>query len=229
MESTGLLGIPREWFFLRKWSGRKKHSPNHWEQSLLKIIRQGTTSNGVFSVKIMANYFPEIEEKLKKIPHLSHLPTHLMLDQVFQNPLYVRIYRRNKLKQAISRLVARETKVYHANKNQKYNIDWSGVQIKNIDIEKSIAEIKEEEHLWDTFYYKLEKQPLEYFYEDFADDPGFFVNSIATEMELSDTIIELRPRELKKLYNEFNESLYRNFLTWKEGSKFESPKTDEEL
>lgn len=129
--STGLPRRPREYFedvenpeivdVLGAYS-RLDNEPslstgqNGWSYTeyFEKVIEQGTTPNGVFGAKVMWGYFDDFICNLRLIPSFSDLPISDLLSTAFPNLHYIKVLRRDKVKQAISLWKAIQTWTWKA-------------------------------------------------------------------------------------------------------------------
>lgn len=113
LKNTGLAGRPEEYFTRDdKPPLKERWSPSVCLQSIAEDIEQGTTSNGVFGVKIMRSFFDAVVGKLRLIPGTEGLTVPALLETVFPNLRYLFITRRDKVRQAVSYAKALQTDVW---------------------------------------------------------------------------------------------------------------------
>ena len=112
---TGIAGNPREYFDIRAdneryWVERLKVASE--SDYLNKVIRAGTTPNGVFGAKVHWHQLDVLMQKLAiSRPHV-HLGRRPSLARAFPKLRYVWLSRENKVAQAISYYRAANTKVW---------------------------------------------------------------------------------------------------------------------
>ena len=129
LKSTGLAGKPEEYFHLPENVNLLSHyGVDTYEAFQQKLWKAGTTSNGVFGVKVNAprkENDPLIEE-LRKVPGLKN-PAQANPFEVWQNLLpntkHLFITRRNKIRQAVSWWKAIVSQTWHRPQGdvRKYN------------------------------------------------------------------------------------------------------------
>jgi LPS sulfotransferase NodH len=112
LEATGLAGAPKEFF----------HPLNEPPAALEKYlefvrgtIRDASTPNGVFGVKLLWHHVAYLRDKTRGFPEFrgEGFSAFQTISTLFGNPRYVHIARRDKLAQAISLARARQTGVFH--------------------------------------------------------------------------------------------------------------------
>lgn len=80
-----------------------------YPEYLAKILKRGTTPNGVFGAKVMWAYFDGLIRNLQQMPQYRELAGHDLLSTVFPNLHYIWITRRDKVRQAVSLWKALQT------------------------------------------------------------------------------------------------------------------------
>ena len=156
LESTGLLGKPSELFTLE--SNEKllnKHESKSYEHLQERIYELGSSSNGVFGIKLNApkkENDPLIHE-LKEFPIVGNNATlssnFAVWEKVFPNCKHIFLTRRNKVRQAVSWWKAIMTNEWHRKSGEQSNADVTELvdkynfdAIKHLLIETSIRESK---------------------------------------------------------------------------------------
>ena len=166
LKNTGIAGNPEEYF----WRGDEPFWKERWGVSdygdyLKKAIEQGTSSNGVFGAKIMWGYFDDFVGKLKQIPIYQQIDLPSLLPKVFPNLHYVRIIRRDKVRQAISFWRAIEANIWA----------WSSDEIPAAEkvptfnyeaIDALKREIIAHEAAWANYFGLCQVEPLVIVYEE---------------------------------------------------------------
>lgn len=133
--NTGMLGQPDECFI--PWVDADIEKYN-WKEQLNNVITRSSSENDVSAIKIMSDQLQGISEKMNTFLDVKQDNYLKVLPAVFQDTVWVRIVRKNSVKQAISRLMAKQTDVCHAvdekdsffaGKTIEYKDDYnSGVQ-----------------------------------------------------------------------------------------------------
>ena len=112
LESTNLAGHPKEYFSPEgnRWSRESATTaPSDYVASLLA---KKATPNGVFGVKISWRQLLLFERACRREPHYREMPLPEILSDLFPSLRYLRITRRDKVRQAISYWKALQTGVW---------------------------------------------------------------------------------------------------------------------
>lgn len=169
-----VFGTPNEHFlpFLRDWKGAGH--PFDIEPALAL----GRNESGNTSIKIMSNYLRKMNAALTtEEPKTGPFP---YVYETFKDAIWVYISRRQKDRQALSRITARNTGIYHfktskmpfkvggsvADKNKIEAAD----QLEYSDalrdeISQTLATIHEEEKVWEDFFTAWDIKPFRIVYE----------------------------------------------------------------
>jgi trehalose 2-sulfotransferase len=94
--ATGVAGRPMEHFL----SFGELIASTHSAERLASVYVEGSSANGVFGTKVMANYFATLVEHLRAIG--GDAPTGQLLSEFFPNLRYVYVSRQDKVRQAVS-------------------------------------------------------------------------------------------------------------------------------
>ena len=163
MIETGSLGVPFEYgnpANLRCW--KEMTGADEPADILRAIVRRRTTSNGVFAIKL----------------HFSHLCGIGGLDkclELFPSPYFVRIFRSDIAKQAVSLLRARQTGIWIS--GQEGN---GGTASYNAGaISRAIREIVTDNAKWDLALRKRNIDPLRLEFDKVAQDVGTSLKAIS--------------------------------------------------
>ncbi len=87
---------------------------DRYDEHLARVRRWGTTPNGVFGAKLMWGYLGDFADLLRGIHGMGGLPVPELLGRAFPNVHYVRITRRDKVRQAVSLWKAVQTQAWRA-------------------------------------------------------------------------------------------------------------------
>ncbi|MDD5298550.1 MAG: Stf0 family sulfotransferase [Rhodocyclaceae bacterium] len=161
LTSTGLLGSPLEYFHpkqIENWKTR--FDSEDMEEVMLRLFRRRTSSTGWFGIKAHWAQFEPISRQSRLMSLLD-----------FRK--YIRIYRKDRVAQAVSLAMAYQTNAWLSFHKPacgpKYDFDAIRREIENIESEIS---------KWDDFFEAEEIHPIEVNYEELAADPERVVNSI---------------------------------------------------
>ncbi len=188
MRNAGTLGVPEEWF--APWSGAKEDF--NYEEAFDRVIQSGTGENGVFSVKLMSNQLFQVDAGLRKVFHQTEGFAPNIL-KAFEDAVWVRLLRQDTLGQAISRVIAQQTNVYHATR-ERSDTHFAGGVVRGHNVSyadeakydfavllKQVQRIQLENIAWDQFFASYQIEPLVLVYEEIAQKtPEQVVKAIAS-------------------------------------------------
>ncbi|CDT39221.1 conserved hypothetical protein [Vibrio coralliirubri] len=214
--STGVLGYPEEYFI--PWTSRKLDQPiNNYN----KILENSKTANGVSSIKIMADQLESIENQLVDVFDDQELENVLYprCKKLFEGAKFITIDRIDIVAQAVSRYMAKATGKNHfvaplssyipgnvTEDNSEYN---KSVKINNNEINKHVINIAKEKSIWSkvlsSWNENIEEQLI---YENCINERTY-LERIVNKLHLGEYQIE--PRNIKKIGNERNEEMIRDY------------------
>jgi len=167
---TELAGRPREYFhpnhLTRLFDGP---TIEEFGRYIAQIVDEGTTPNGLFGAKIHWGHLQNLLCRLRKFVEFRASTPPEVVEMFFPGVRYIRLSRRDRVRQAISFLKARQTDVWwqmrmwvRANKKQpekELTFDFAA-------IEQLIRQIELHEKAWTQFFEEAGVAPLELYYED---------------------------------------------------------------
>jgi LPS sulfotransferase NodH len=164
---TGLMGAPFEYL-------HPKHSVS-WQERLAvsgslaevlnALVRRRTSPNGVFGVKA---HWPQFQPLLK-----------VGLPDFMQQARYIRITRRDRIAQAVSMEIARQSGAWISHHVQKAAPVYCGDSIR-----KTLADLQREDAAWSDYFTAAGIEPVPILYEDLIADPGSNVAMILAHFGL---------------------------------------------
>lgn len=228
MRNTGVLGRPEEYFL--SWE-QKDHSD--WRSELKALIDIARSSNGESAVKVMANQLSPINRRLETFVNVDDDPKPFSaFRSVFPKANWVKITRIDVVAQAISRMISKETGIYHAisDKNDSHFVgsllkgehkDYNAKAVFKFDeLLDEIVSITLENLTWSHFFEAHNIEPLELFYEKYqGDDQMAYLDRIA-EVSKIDIPVPKKSRKLVKLSNKLNDEWRDRFLKEAASKKF---------
>lgn len=210
------LGRPEEWFL--KWQGREDPPET---TDLQEIFEQGSSDNGVFSVKLMASHIHAVNNHLFRLKKPSGISGPFAgLRNTFKNPVWVWIRRRDTLGQAISHYLAKTTGIYHVVKRSDGFKPGNAVALGHLaksseeisfDFDAVLNDWREIQYnnlLWGSFFEATKIRPFEIWYEDYT---GLLPQAIGDRLgiELKTSSI---PRNVTKMPQERAIKLREKFI-----------------
>jgi LPS sulfotransferase NodH len=201
LASTGVLGRPWEYFW----------APNDGvaNPGLDDVLRRGSTANGVFGCKFQLGQWNVLLERERL--RAPGTPDRELVEQLFPNPLYVRLRRDDRIAQAISWSRAIQTTEWSTNhpasgKEPRYDCT---------EIAGLLELIDDESEDWDAWFAHAGIEPHEMTYESVHADPRAAVAGIARAVGVAlPDDVELRPYPgWERQSDALNEEWARRFRT----------------
>ena len=148
--------------------------PPHWSRGrygeyLAEVLDRGTTPNGVFGAKLMWGYALDFAELLHTIPQYEGRALHELLPAVFPDLRYVRVVRRERLRQAVSLWRAIQTAAWRRHPDEDAPEDRD-VLYDGEAIEALCGQLGDHDRAWDAFFERAGAEPYVVVYEDFVAD-----------------------------------------------------------
>jgi trehalose 2-sulfotransferase len=193
LKGTEVAGVPDEFFEVLRSTGLPRQPRQYFESDQVQdiaarlpsldpgrpeqagefagwfayAIHRGTTPNGVFSSKMMWNYFDDFRVRVRELAGMEGLTFNLALDRIFPNLSIVFVRRRDKVAQAVS--------LWRAIQTQKWRqAEDSRVQDPEAQYDyRAIKHLVEELHRWDArwedWFHATGRQPVRVIYEEFLE------------------------------------------------------------
>lgn len=213
LESTGIAGVPREWFNCKPDLLTDFHQTNHTElqEYLWKL---GSTPNGVFGVSHSYHepHFSQLIETLRKFPACPPTSKRTEIwEEVFPNHRHIFMTRRNKIRLAVSWWKAIQSGEWHVPRSESRNpVDlsdkYSFDAINHLYNECSMREAGIQE-----FFAEGSITPLNIFYEDFIQNYEQTVRTILDYLGLDSKSAAIAPPALTKLADAVSEEWAQRF------------------
>jgi trehalose 2-sulfotransferase len=215
LESTGVAGIPREYFNCPPdlLTTFKKSGHAELQEYLYKL---GTTPNGVFAINhsFYEPHFTQLIETLRKFPACLADETNRtsVWEKVFPNHRHIFMTRRNKVRLAVSWWRAIQSGEWHLLTNEgRKPVDlspdaYSFDAINHLYNECSMREAGIQEFLAEGGI-----TPLNIFYEDFVQNYEGTVEAILDYLELDSGSISIAPSGLIRTADSISEEWVQRF------------------
>jgi LPS sulfotransferase NodH len=205
LADTGVAGRAEEYFL--NWSGTSA--------DLADIFDLGTTDNGVFSTKLMWNYFAETLAKLRALPEFAGLSRPALISAVFPNPVVVHLIRRDELRQAVSWARAALDGVWidadDAPAEAASEPAFDATLIGNL-----VRLVRQGREGWRTVVAELDRPSREVVYEDFASESGYepTLRAIIEQFDLTDdaSTIAIAPPRTRRQADGLNDTWVARYL-----------------
>ena len=170
MGRTRVAGYPTEYFLEwedSEWARSRGVSSRQGYVDL--VLGTGSTENGVFGVKLMWNYFPEVLSRLGELPGHAQLSPAALCSAVFPRLRYVWITRADTVRQAVSWAMAAQTNIYSASQ-MEHRIPERQPRYDFELIDNLHRLVLEGEAGWRAHFDNCGVEPLRVVYEDLVDD-----------------------------------------------------------
>lgn len=145
------------------------------------VIEAASFGNRVFSFKIMAWYLHAFVDRLRATRAFGSGGDREVLQAAFPRLQYIRILRRNKLQQAISKARAMQTGLWkiqdgnEARREPEFDADL---------IARCLDDVREHEAVWDAFFSREHLTPFTVCYEDLCAGYEAVIRSVLDFLEI---------------------------------------------
>ncbi len=173
LEATGMAGRPREYFapdHEQLWWDRLEVADD--EDFLQKVLVHGTTSNGVFGVKLFWWHYEQLRTKLNKI-RAGRADAYEPTDRIFPQLNHVFLFRRDIVRQAVSYHKALQTRVWWSIPNApavEQPEPRNQAQFDFDEIDRIVKLMLSHEASWHRYFDECGVKPLSVAYEDLVAD-----------------------------------------------------------
>jgi LPS sulfotransferase NodH len=192
LASSGVCGLPESWYraedrahYARKWGLAAKHGAGEY---LASVRKAGMTANGVGALRIQApTLAPLLAELQGMFPAVQG--DSALFERAFGPCRYLYIHRQDALAQAISRLKAEQTQVWHMDGSAA-----KAVQEPQYDADRIrafMAEAAAGNAQWLDWFQSNGITPETLIYEAFSADPAETVRQLLHKMDLLDQALPI--------------------------------------
>lgn len=149
--------------------------PTFWDGAgyaryLARVLKEGTTPNGVFGAKMMWGYFGDFIANARQIPIYREMPAPAILTTTFPHLHYIWVIRRDKVRQAVSLWKAIQTWTWkhdghatpaHAPAHKELAFHFEA-------IDHLVQRLSAHEKAWQRYFARCGVQPLTVVYEELS-------------------------------------------------------------
>ena len=173
LKNTGLAGMPEEYFLTHEgenweegwWA--KQHGATSRPAFLDLVLEKGTTANGVFGAKLMWNYLHDAIDHFQELPTYQELEAAEVLSKFMPNLHYIWMVRGDKVRQAVSWMIAAQTGIYAAWQAEGKSVPEPVFDFEQIDLLYNL--VLEGEAGWQAYFESIGVVPLKIIYEELVD------------------------------------------------------------
>lgn len=209
--ATGVAGRPHS--YLRKediadwaeaWAAkhpRSIHGPGFERAYLSAMRREGTAGTGVFGLRLMWESVGEASNRLNRALGTDQ-DISRSLEAAFGPTLYVHVSRDNKIAQAVSRVRAEQSGIWHRSADGSVLEGAEVAQPVSYDGARTaelVRQLQSDDEAWSNFFEERRIRPLRLVYETVTADPHAAVESILSALGLDPDIARRIPVRTAKL------------------------------
>ena len=188
LHATRQAGRPKQ-FFLRKSESDFATTHNldlsaGFAAYVRDIITATATSNEVFGFKLMSWYLDDFLDRLRGTGGFGDAGTTdlELLRNAFPRLKFVHVFRRHKLRQALSKARAHQTGLWKVQEGKTVQREPQfDVEL----IEQCLKESEQQEKLWDRFFQRIEIDPLRVEYENLCEDYEANIHRVLGFLQIS--------------------------------------------
>jgi LPS sulfotransferase NodH len=179
LRNTRRAGIPCEYFNTVNIPRLMYRFGKHDFRMFLKcLLERRTGTNGVFGLKIhWSQFVNNFEYLLRRYPDIESTPRGRLAAEVFPDPRYVFITRRDKVRQAVSLWKAKRS-MYWDSEAVSWKRPQKPLYYSFRGIHRARHTVMREENSWNRFFRENGIVPRRVLYEDLVSDAGPVIRGI---------------------------------------------------
>jgi len=218
--NTGVAGQPDEYFETEdKPIWERSWGVSTFAEYLAAAVKQGTTPNGVFGIKMGWSQLVDLADEIKQHPADEELSVCDRLNAVFPNLHYIWIKRENKVRQAISLVKAKQTGVWTVTADSSPRpMGKTAFSFQLIDL--MVYELEAQDAAWKRYFKKYNIQPLVVIYEDLVSNSEKTALQILKELGIPTEQVTFAPNRLRQQADEESEEWVQRYDYLKTHSKW---------
>lgn len=228
----GSAGRPQEYFLY--WHAIK-HEADDLKPEMLeawslpvdayldKVLRLGTTYNGIFGAKLMWSYMDVIEEKLRTLPGHAALTAAALLNSVLPDLHYLHVVREDKVRQAVSLAKAMQSGIWYrveeeAGWDSTRRVDFAtSARAENLrydydEIAGFHKMLHDHDDAWRSFFREAGITPYTVRYEDLSATPTAIIREVLDHLGVPlPHTVDAGPSPVKRQSDALNEDWAARF------------------
>lgn len=151
---------------------------------LAAVLREGAGSTGTFGLRLMWENVEELSQRLDALyPDLPNDAARFQ--EAFENPLYVHLTRQDKIAQAVSRLKAEQSGLWHLSADGSERERTAPPQAPVYDADRLaalVAELNAHDAAWEDWFTQQQIKPLRLNYEAVSANPKLAIEAILSAL-----------------------------------------------
>lgn len=207
LRNTGVAGRPQEFFNESMRLVMRESTTAEFAEYLAGVREDGSSPNGVFGAKILQAHLAALLERLQAVYGSVSGPA-MLLERAFPGLRYIRIVRRDRLRQAMS--------FYRAMRSGRWVDDGHPAPRPRYDreaIERYRQELEAQERAWQAFFADNDIDPTPVVYEDLARDYEGTARAVLKHLRITPPRpMYLGERRLARQADALTERWMRRFL-----------------
>lgn len=209
--ATGVAGRPHSYFrqediadWAEAWGvqhPRSIDSPGFDRAYLSAMRREGSAGTGVFGLRLMWESAGEASKRLNRALGTDQ-DISRSLEAAFGPTLYIHVSRNDKIAQAVSRVRAEQSGIWHRSADGSVLEGAEAAQPVSYDgarIAELVRQLQSDDVAWSNFFEERRISPLSLVYETVTADPNAAVESILSALGLDPDIAWRIPVRTAKL------------------------------
>lgn len=210
LSDTGVAGRPNS-FFRRQsfqwWAEHLSVSVEDWkddcafdEAYLAAVLRQGASGTPIFGLRLMWESVADLSNRLGAL--YPELPSDSARFQAaFGARVYIHLSREDKISQAVSRLKAEQTGLWHANADGTERERTKAPQAPSYNakaLSDQLAELEAHDAAWTSWFARQGVEPVRLTYEVLSSEPRAALATVLSALDLDPAIAaSVEPRTAK--------------------------------
>lgn len=203
--ASGVAGRPNSFFRaedLRSWAeawGLPRtddlESAEFDRAYLSAMLREGRAGTGIFGLRIMWGSMAEASKRLDQALGCAR-DVASQFEEAFGPTLYIHLSRRDKVAQAVSRVRAEQSGVWHRAPDGRVlegSAATSPLHYDRARIDGLVAELDGDDRAWTEFFAARRISPLKLVYEELSENPRMALEAILTALGLDPLVAKRTP------------------------------------
>lgn len=223
LAQTGVAGKPNSFFrtpslksWAEDWGLSGPHdvtNPDYARRYLQAALQEGENGTGRFGLRLMQENLQDMLALLRRA-NLQDGPAPQVIDEAFGTTLYIHLSRTDKVAQAISRVKAIQTGLWHRNADGSELERLSAPQEPIYDfgqIDGFVRDYQRDDAVWQDWFTRHQIAPLQVTYENLAINPARYVAEILEKLGRDPGLAEGLAPDVARLSDKISEEWTRMY------------------
>lgn len=212
LKSTGVAGIPESYFreqdlhrWAKLWGIYSQDRTFVYKEYVRAAIRAGQSKNGIFAARIMWETLDELTQKLRTASSDLVAQDSELIQQTFGFTKFLHIRRDDLVAQAVSRLIAEQTQVWHQLEGEPPVISKNKPEYDYNALRRYVHEAKAHQQAWEDWFGFNAINPHRISYAQLDENPETVIAGVLDFLDLVTPGWVSIQAPNKRLANELNE------------------------